>query len=169
MFKCFKFIDDMMKQLNEADELQMISEADEMPTEDEAVGGDEAEGGDAGAGAEEAAPQGDMGAESGEEMGGEELPDDGGEMSPQEDPSQIAEVDNGTFISDLGNAEVAKTLLKAVAKAYPNEIIPQQFEVVTTQNADDVIQYAKNILQIDSADQNNPYENMSYQDAMKNV
>lgn len=158
MFKCFKFIDDMLKQLNEADE---------MPTDDEAAGGGEAEGGDAGA--EEAAPQGDMGAEGGEEMGGEELPDDGGEMSPEQDPSKIAEVDNGTFISDLGNAEVAKTLLKAVAKAYPNEIIPQQFEVVTTQNADDVIQYAKNILQIDSIDQNNPYENMSYQDAMKNV
>lgn len=158
MFKCFKFIDDMLKQLNEADE---------MPTEDEAVGGGEAEAGDAGT--EEAAPQGDMGSEGGQEMGGEELPDDGGEMSPEQDPSKIAEVDNGTFISDLGNAEVAKTLLKAVAKAYPNEIIPQQFEVVTTQNADDVIQYAKNILQIDSIDQNNPYENMSYQDAMKNV
>ena len=158
MFKCFEFIDNMLKQLNEADE---------MPTEDEAAGSEEAAGGEAGA--EEAAPQGDMGAEGGQEMGGEELPDDGGEMSPEQDPSKIAEVDNGTFISDLGNAEVAKTLLKAVAKAYPNEIIPQQFEVVTTQNADDVIQYAKNILQIDSIDQNNPYENMSYQDAMKNV
>ena len=167
MFKCFKFIDDMMKQLNEADELQMISEADEMPMEDEAAGAEEAAGDEAGA--EEAAPQEDMGAEGGDEMGGEELTDEGGEMTPQEDPSKIAEVDNGTFISDLGNAEVAKTLLKAVAKAYPNEIIPPQFEVVTTENADNVIQYAKNILQIDSADENNPFENMSYQDAMKNV
>ena len=159
MFKCFEFIDNMLRQLNEADET---------PIEDDAeMGGDEAEGGDAGT--EDPAAEGDMGAEGGEEMGGEELPDDGGEMSPEQDPSKIAEVDNGTFISDLGNAEVAKTLLKAVAKAYPNEIIPQQFEVVTTQNADDVIQYAKNILQIDSIDQNNPYENMSYQDAMKNV
>ena len=43
MFKCFEFIDDMMKQLNEADELQMISEADEMPMEDDAeMGGNEA-------------------------------------------------------------------------------------------------------------------------------
>ena len=168
MFKCFKFIDDMMKQLNEADELQMISEADEMPIEDDAeMGGEEAEGGDAET--EEAAPQEDMGAEGDAEMGGDELLDDGGEMSPQEDPSKIAEVDNGTFISDLGNAEVAKTLLKAVSKAYPNEIIPPQFEVVTTENADDVIQYAKNILQIDAVDENNPFENMSYQDAMKNV
>lgn len=168
MFKCFEFIDDMLKQLNEADELQMISEADEMSMEDDAeMGGDEAESGEAVA--EEATPQEDMGAEGDAEMGGDELSDDGGEMSPQEDPSKIAEVDNGTFISDLGNAEVAKTLLKAVAKAYPNEIIPPQFEVVTTENADNVIQYAKNILQIDSIDQNNPYENMSYQDAMKNV
>ena len=65
MFKCFKFIDVMLKQLNEADE---------MPTEDEAAGSEEAAGGEAGA--EEAAPQGDMGAEGGQEMGGEELPDD---------------------------------------------------------------------------------------------
>ena len=45
MFKCFEFIDNMLKQLNEADE---------MPTEDEAAGSEEAAGGEAGA--EEAAP-----------------------------------------------------------------------------------------------------------------
>lgn len=147
MFKCFKFIDDMMKQLNEADE---------MPMEDDAeMGGDE--------GMEDPAAEGDM------DMEGGEAPVEGGESDPAANPEQIAEVDNGTFISDLGNAEVAKTLLKAVTKALPNEIIPPQFETVTTDNANAVIQYAKNLLQLDGADESNPYENMTYDDALKNV
>ena len=148
MFKCFKFIDDMMKQLNEADE---------MPMEDDAEMG----GGDAAM--EDPAAEGDM------DMEGGEAPVEGAESNPASNPEQIAEVDNGTFISDLGNAEVAKTLLKAVTKALPNEIIPPQFETVTTDNANAVIQYAKNLLQLDGADESNPYENMTYDDALKNV
>lgn len=152
MFKSIKFVDDLLRQLNEADEPEA-----EQPTEDAPEA--EAQGAEA-AGGEQAMQGGeDMG---GEEMGGEEL-------APEDDPNAIAEVDNGTFISDLGNAEVAKTLLKAVAKAYPNEIIPPQFETVTTENADAVIKYAKNILQIDVNDQDNPYENMSYTDALNNI
>ena len=147
MFKCFKFIDDMMKQLNEADE---------MPMDDAEMGGDDAA-------MEDPAAEGDM------EMEGGEAPVEGAESDPASNPEQIAEVDNGTFISDLGNAEVAKTLLKAVTKALPNEIIPHQFETVTTDNANAVIQYAKNLLQLDGADESNPYENMTYDDALKNV
>ena len=50
MFKCFKFIDDMMKQLNEADEMPMEDDAemggDEAAMEDPAAEGDmEMEGG----------------------------------------------------------------------------------------------------------------------------
>lgn len=148
MFKCFKFIDDMMKQLNEADEMPMEDDA-EMGGEDAAM--------------EDPAAEGDMGMEGGE------APVEGAENNPASNPEQIAEVDNGTFISDLGNAEVAKTLLKAVTKALPNEIIPPQFETVTTDNANAVIQYAKNLLQLDGADESNPYENMTYDDALKNV
>lgn len=91
MFKCLQFIDEKLRQLNEADE---------MP--DEEMGGEE-----------EAAPMDDM--EGGDEMGGED---------PAVDPSQIADVDNGTFVSDLGNAEVAKAMLKALAMAKPDETLP---------------------------------------------
>lgn len=120
MFKCLQFIDNKLRQLNEADE---------MP--DEEMGGEE-----------EAAPMDDM--EGGEEMGGDEPP------MGEEDPSQIADVDNGTFVSDLGNAEVAKTMLKALTMAKPNEPLPPQFQTVTTQNADQVIQYVKTMLSIES-------------------
>jgi hypothetical protein len=114
MFKCFKYIDDMLKQLNEADET---------PIEDDAeMGGDEGM-----EGTEDPAAEGDTGAEGGEEMGGEEMPAEGGEEGgdPSQDPSQIADADAGTFVSDITNAEIAKTLLNAVLKANPNEIIPK--------------------------------------------
>lgn len=124
MFKCLQFIDEKLRQLNEADE---------MP--DEEMGGEE-----------EAAPMDDMGGdeppmEGDDEMGGED---------PAADPSQIADVDNGTFISDLGNAEVAKAMLKALTMAKPDEPLPPQFQTVTTQNADQVIQYVKTMLSIES-------------------
>ena len=131
MFKCFKFIDDMMKQLNEADEMPMENDAE--------MGGDEAA-------MEDPAAEGDMGADGGEEMGGE-APVEGG---AEQDPSKIAEVDNGTFVSDLGNAEMAKTLLKALTVAKPNEQIPTEFQTVTTDNADSVIKFVKTMLAIDN-------------------
>lgn len=98
MFKCLQFIDEKLRQLNEADE---------MP--DEEIGGEE-----------EAAPMDDMGGEEPPMEGGDEM---GGE-DPTADPSQIADVDNGTFVSDLGNAEVAKAMLKALAMAKPDETLP---------------------------------------------
>lgn len=134
MFKCFKFIDDMMKQLNEADELQMISEADEMPMEDDAeMGGDEAA-------MEDPAAEGDMG------MEGDEAPAEGGapmEGEAAQDPSQIADADMGTFVSPIAKANWANMMIKFLKNTKPDIIIPSQFETVTTDNADQVIEFVK--------------------------
>lgn len=130
MFKCFKFIDDMMKQLNEADELQVISEADEMPMEDDAeMGGAEDE-----AAMEDPAAEGDMGAEGGE------APAEGG---AEQDPSQIADAEMGTFVSPIAKANWANMMIKFLKNTKPEIIIPSQFETVTTDNADQVIEFVK--------------------------
>ena len=134
MFKCFKFIDDMMKQLNEADELQMISEADEMPMEDDAaMGGEEAP-------TEDPAAEGDMGMEEGGDMGGE-VPAEG---AAAQDPSQIADADAGTFVSPIAKANWANMMVKFLKNTKPDIIIPAEFETVTTDNADQVIEFVKN-------------------------
>ena len=136
MFKCIKFIDDMMKQLNEADEMPMEDDAE--MSDDEAA-------------TEDAATEGDM------DMEGGEAPAEGG---AEQDPSQIAEVDNGTFVSDLGKAEIAKSLLKALTLAKPNDTIPVEFQTVTTENANDIIQYVKTMLQIDNDEFGNELNNI---------
>ena len=124
MFKCFKFIDDMLKQLNEADE---------MPMEDDAeMGGDEA--------AQDPAAEGDMGSEGGAEMGGE-APAEGG---AEQDPSQIADADAGTFISPIAKANMANTMLTVFKNNNPEIMIPTEFETVTTENADQIIEFVKN-------------------------
>lgn len=138
MFKCLQFIDEKLRQLNEADE---------MPTDDDMSmeeGGDDMGGGEQG-GREEAPAS-----EEGGDVGGEEA----------NDPSQIAEVDNGTFVSDLGKAEIAKSLLKALTLAKPNDSIPIEFQTVTTQNANDIIQYVKTMLQIDNDEFGNELNNI---------
>ena len=130
MFKCFQFIDEMMSQLNEADEMPMEDDSNEMgkegPTPDES---------------------GNMGSND----------------NSTSDPSKIAEVDNGTFVSDLGNAEMAKTLLKALTVAKPNEQIPAEFQTVTTDNADVVIRYVKNMLSLNG---NEGFDGMSDEEIM---
>lgn len=97
MFKCLQFIDEMIQQLDE--ELQIISEADEMPMDEEMASE----------------------TENGDEMGEGETPapEDGGDMGgeTQEAPTE----------SDIVNVEQARTLLKALSLAQPNEQIPQEF------------------------------------------
>ena len=123
MFKCFKFIDDMMKQLNEADE---------MPIEDDAaMGGDE--------GAEDAASEEDIPAEGGEAPA-EDAPMEGG---AEQDPSQIADAEVGTFVSPIAKANWANMMLKFLKNTKPDIIIPSEFETVTTDNADQVIEFVK--------------------------
>ena len=124
MFKCFKFIDDMLKQLNEADEIPMEDDAE--------MGGDEV--------MEDPAAEGDMGAEGGAEMGGE-APAEGG---AEQDPSQIADADAGTFISPIAKANMANTMLTVFKNNNPEIMIPTEFETVTTENADQIIEFVKN-------------------------
>lgn len=125
MFKCFKFIDDMMKQLNEADELPMEDDAE--------MGGDEAA-------MEDPAAEGEM------EMEGGEAPAEGGapmESEAAQDPSQIADAEMGTFVSPIAKANWANMMIKFLKNTKPEIIIPSQFETVTTDNADQVIEFVK--------------------------
>ena len=123
MFKCFKFIDDMMKQLNEADEMPMEDDA--------AMGGSEV--------VEDAATEGDMSAEGGE------APTEGAPMEngAEQDPSQIADADAGTFVSPIAKANWANMMVKFLKNTKPDIIIPSEFETVTTENADQVIEFVK--------------------------
>ena len=116
MFKCFKFIDDMMKQLNEADELPMEDDAE--------MGGEEAP-------MEDPAAEGDMGGEAPAEGGAEQ------------DPSQIADADAGTFVSPIAKANWANMMIKFLKNTKPDIIIPANLETVTTDNADQVIEFVK--------------------------
>ena len=124
MFKCFKFIDDMMKQLNEADEMPMEDDA--------AMGGEEAP-------MEDPAAEGDMGMEEGGDMGGE-VPAEG---DAAQDPSQIADADAGTFVSPIAKANWANMMIKFLKNTKPDIIIPANLETVTTDNADQVIEFVK--------------------------
>lgn len=125
MFKCFKFIDNMMKQLNEADEMPM--------DDDTEMGGDEAA-------MEDPAAEGDT------EMEGGEAPTEGGapmEGEAAQDPSQIADAEMGTFVSPIAKANWANMMIKFLKNTKPDIIIPVEFETVTTDNADQVIEFVK--------------------------
>lgn len=113
MFKCLKFIDDMMKQLNEADEMPMENDAE--------MGGDEAA-------MEEPAAEGDM------EMEGGEAP--AAPAAPTEE--------------DIASVEQARTLVKALSLANPKEQIPLEFQSITPENAQQVIQFVKTKLSINN-------------------
>ena len=124
MFKCFKFIDDMMKQLNEADE---------MPMEDDTeMGGDAA--------MEDPSDEGDLDMEGGEAPAEDDVPMEGG---AEQDPSQIADAEMGTFVSPIAKANWANMMIKFLKNTKPDIIIPSEFETVTTDNADQVIEFVK--------------------------
>ena len=114
--------------------MKQLNEADEMPMEDDAeMGGDEAT-------TEDPADEGDTKTE------GDESPAEDGattEGEAEQDPSQIADVEIGTFISPITKANWANTMLKFLKDNKPEIIIPTQFETVTTDNADQVIEFVK--------------------------
>lgn len=102
-----------------------------------AMGGDEA--------TQDPAAEGDMGAEEGSEMGGEapmegEVTADG---AAEQDPSQIADAEVGTFVSPIAKANWANMMVKFLKNTKPDIIIPAEFETVTTDNADQVIEFVK--------------------------
>ena len=142
MFKCFQFIDKMMSQLNEADE---------MPMEDDAEMGND------------------------EQMGNEEpTPDESGNIADGEeggantDPSQIADVDQGQFVSNLGDAEYASIMIRALASnpAFKDKI-PQEFlNAQTTENAQQIIQFVKNMVGLQNSGGETGFSNMSDEDIM---
>ena len=144
MFKCFKFIDDMMKKLDES-EMYMISEADE-PQDDvkpEEGGNDEEADTDAADG------------EQTEEPTNEETPMD-------------ANPDQGQFISELGDAQYASIMVRALASnpVYKDKI-PQEFlNAQTTENAQQIIQFCKNLLGIQEAGGETGFGNLSDEEIM---
>ena len=150
MFKCFQFIDEMMKQLNEADE---------MPMEDDTQmkGGDEMATDDIGGGEEAPVP------EQGGDMGGQEQ---GGDAAS--DPSQIANVDQGQFVSNLGDAEYASIMIHALASnpAFKDKIPQEYLNAQTTQNAQQIIQFCKNLLGLQQSGGETGFNNMSDEQVM---
>lgn len=80
------------------------------------------------------------------------MPTDDGETSvegapmeggAEQDPSQIADAEVGTFVSPIAKANWANMMLKFIKDNKPEIIIPTEFETVTTDNADQIIEFVK--------------------------
>lgn len=97
----------------------------------------------------------DLGAE--EIDGGEESQDIDGEQQPdptdaQDNPEAQANPEDGIFISDIKKAEFAKLLINALMNAVPEPgTVPQDMLNVNVENADTVIDYVQNLLNLDGA------------------
>lgn len=140
MFKSFQFIDKMN---------QMLLEAEAMPNEEEDMGGEE------------------MPMEDGD-MGGEEMPMEDGGSDAASDPSQIAAPEQGQFVSNLGDAEYASIMIRALASnpAFKDKI-PQEFlNAQTTENAQQIIQFVKNMVGLQNSGGETGFNNMSDEQVM---
>ena len=97
----------------------------------------------------------DLGAE--EIDGGDESQDIDGEQQPdpmdaQDNPEAQANPEDGIFISDIKKAEFAKLLINALMNAVPEPgTVPQDMLNVNVENADTVIDYVQNLLNLDGA------------------
>lgn len=81
------------------------------------------------------------------EMEGGEAPAEGGapmEGEAAQDPSQIADVGAGDFVSPIAKANWANFMLKFLRDNKPDIMIPTEYETVTTDNADQIIDFIKN-------------------------
>lgn len=104
-------------------------------------------------------------------MEGGEAPAEGGapmEGEAASDPSQIADVDQGQFVSNLGDAEYASIMIRALASnpAFKDKI-PQEFlNAQTTENAQQIIQFCKNLLGLQQSGGETGFNNMSDEEVM---
>lgn len=133
----------VIETLEELERRYLLREADEEDTQDEKEQPED-----------DSAPE-----DEGDDMGEDDMeaPDQGG--MPQEEPQQNdpndpeiqAEPETGTFISDNRKAEIAKTMLDAYMASLGDEqgSIPVEYQNVTIDNADQVINFVTNQLKID--------------------
>ena len=109
----------------------------------------------------------------GDDMGdGEEAPapEESGEKEEEaaSDPSQIADVDQGQFVSNLGDAEYASIMIRALASnpAFKDKI-PQEFlNAQTTENAQEIIQFVKNMVGLQNSGGDTGFNNMTDEEVM---
>ena len=102
------------------------------------------------------------------EMGGEEMPMEDGGSDAASDPSQIAAPEQGQFVSNLGDAEYASIMIRALASnpAFKDKI-PQEFlNAQTTENAQQIIQFVKNMVGLQNSGGETGFNNMSDEQVM---
>lgn len=116
----------------------------------------------------------DLGAE--EAGGGEESLDADVEQQPdptdaQDNPEDQANPEDGIFISDIKKAEFAKLLINALMNAVPEPgTVPQDMLNVNVENADSVIDYVQNLLNLDGAlSTDNEADESGFANAVKEI
>lgn len=116
----------------------------------------------------------DLGAE--EADGGEESLDADAEQQPdptdaQDNPEDQANPEDGIFISDIKKAEFAKLLINALMNAVPEPgTVPQDMLNVNVENADNVIDYVQNLLNLDGAlSTDNEADESGFANAVKEI
>lgn len=108
--------------------------------------------------------------------GGEESLDADAEQQPdptdaQDNPEDQANPEDGIFISDIKKAEFAKLLINALMNAVPEPgTVPQDMLNVNVENADSVIDYVQNLLNLDGAlSTDNEADESGFANAVKEI
>lgn len=153
-FKSLDYIDKILMRLNEAAE-DDAAETDTEPEQDTE---------DDGATEDEAAPEDETGGEDAD-MGGAEEPQNEEAADPNNNPNNIPEPDKGTFISDLGKAEYANIMIKALMMTPPKGIPQEWLNSTNTNNADQIIDFVKNVVNVNQAGTES-FSNMSDEEFM---
>lgn len=155
-FKSLDYIDKILMRLDEAAE-DDAAETDATPEQD--TDDNEAPEAD-----DEAAPD-DEAALDDEDMAGAEEPQNEEAADPNNNPNNIPEPDKGTFISDLGKAEYANIMIKALMMTPPKGIPQEWLNSTNTNNADQIIDFVKNVVNVNQAGTES-FSNMSDEEFM---